>query len=355
MATATTTSTGSQGSKASKAPAEQLARQRLSVLEFALTLGSVSDACRQRGVSRTQFYEYKRRFQEQGLAGLKDLPPIHKTHPQTTPPEVVDRVLALSLERPGWGCYKLSDYLKLQGVSVSGPTIQGLLTKQGLGTKYARLLRIEERALEEGFELTPEQVALVEKANPCYRERLWEQPARRTAVPGYVLRRRLQGRRQGLPTRRRRHLRLVCLGFLHAGRVPEAAVAVLHNDVLPFYHDRGIAVSALLTDNGREFCGTQAHPFELYLALNDVAHRRTKVRSPQTNGFVERFHGTIQDEFFQPALRQRFYPTSEDLQPDLDAWLVHYNTERPHRGYRNRGKRPMDTVNDYLTRVRQEG
>ena len=107
----------------SSAPAEKLARQRLSVLDLAMTLGSVSDACRQRGVSRTQFYEYKKRFQEQGLAGLKDLPPIHKTHPQTTPPEVVARILALSLERPGWGCYKLSDYLKLQGASVSGPTI----------------------------------------------------------------------------------------------------------------------------------------------------------------------------------------------------------------------------------------
>lgn len=71
------------------------------MLELAQTLGNVSVACRQRGVSRTRFYEYKKRFQEQGLAGLKDLPPIHKTHPRTTPPEIVERVLALSLEQPG--------------------------------------------------------------------------------------------------------------------------------------------------------------------------------------------------------------------------------------------------------------
>jgi hypothetical protein len=102
--TRTAIATRSTAATDSTAPAEKLARQRLSVLELALTLGSVSDACRQRGVSRTQFYEYKRRFQEQGLAGLKDLPPIHKTHPQTTPPAVVERVVALSQERPGWGC-----------------------------------------------------------------------------------------------------------------------------------------------------------------------------------------------------------------------------------------------------------
>jgi transposase InsO family protein len=353
MGASTTTSTTPAQSTA---PADKLARQRMSVLELALTLGSVSDACRQRGVSRTQFYEYKRRFQEQGLAGLKDLPPIHKTHPQTTPPEVVDRVLALSLERPGWGCYKLSDYLKLQGVSVSGPTIQGHLAKQGLGTKYARLLRIEEQALEEGLELTPGQVALVEKANPCYRERHVEssRPGELLCQDTYFV-----GVFKGVG---KVYLHSVvdtygsyAFGFLSAGRVPEAAVAVLHHEVVPFYHERAIPLGAILTDNGRAFCGTDRHPFELYLALSDVEHRRTRVRSPQTNGFVERFHGTIQDEFFQPALRQRFSPTPEDLQLDLDAWLLHYNTERPHRGYRTRGKRPMDTVNDYLTRVRQEG
>ena len=340
----------------STAPAEKLARQRLSVLELAQTLGSVSTACRQRGVSRTQFYEYKKRFQEQGLAGLKDLPPIHKTHPQTTPPEIVERVVALSLERPGWGCYKLSDYLKLQGVSISGPTIQTILARHGLGSKYERLLRLEERALEEGIELTPEQITLVEKANPCYRERHVE-----SARPGELLCQDTYfvGVFKGVG---KVYLHSLVdtygsygFGFLYAGRVPEAAVALLHNDALPFYAAQGIPVGAILTDNGREFCGTENHPFEFYLALNDVEHRRTKVRSPQTNGFVERFHRTIQAEFFQVALRQRFYATPEELQVDLDTWLVHYNTERPHRGYRNRGKRPMDTVNDYLTLVRQEG
>jgi transposase InsO family protein len=341
---------------ASSAATEKLARQRLSVLELAQTLGNVSVACRQRGVSRTQFYEYKRHFQEQGLAGLKDLPPIHKTHPQTTPPEVVERVLALSLEQPGWGCYKLSDYLKFQGISVSGPTIQNILAKHGLGTKYERLPRLEERALEEGLELTAEQVALVEKANPCYRERHVE-----SSRPGELLCQDtyLVGNFKGVGKVYLHSLvdtyGSYAFGFLHTSKVPKCAVAVLHNDALPFYAERGLTVERLLTDNGREFCGTATYPYELYLALNDIEHRRTRVRSPQTNGFVERFHGTIRSEFFQVALRQRFYASAEDLQPDLDAWLVHYNTGRPHRGYRNCGKRPMDTVNNYLTLVRQEG
>jgi transposase InsO family protein len=101
--------------------------------------------------------------------------------------------------------------------------------------------------------------------------------------------------------------------------------------VLPFYEARHIPVGAVLTDNGREFCGTESHPFELYLALNEIEHRRTKVRKPQTNGFVERFNRTVLDEFFRTVFRTKFYESVEQLQADLDEWLAYYNHERPHQ------------------------
>ena len=135
--------------------------------------------------------------------------------------------------------------------------------------------------------------------------------------------------------------------FLHTSKEPEAAAALLHNDVLPFYQQHKVPVQAILTDNGREFCGSEnhleTHPFEVYLLLNDISHRRTRVRSPQTNGFVERFHRTLQEEFFAMQLRKTLYESVEALQEDLDAWLEFYNRERPHLGYRNHGRRPIDT------------
>lgn len=66
-------------------------------------------------------------------------------------------------------------------------------------------------------------------------------------------------------------------GFLQTGKLPEAAVAVRHNDVLPCYEDRGLAVEAILTDHGKEYRGTEAHPYELYLTLSEITHRTTKV------------------------------------------------------------------------------
>lgn len=111
-------------------------------------------------------------------------------------------------------------------------------------------------------------------------------------------------------------------GFLHTSKQAAAAAAVLHNDVLPFYREQRLAVQAVLTDNGREFCGRDNHPYELYLALNEIEHRRTKVRKPQTNGFVERFQRTVLDEFFRAAFRTRLYETVDALQACATILLV---------------------------------
>jgi len=339
-----------------KDPSVKLARQRMGVLQLAQALGSVSAACRRAGMDRTSFYEWKRRFQVQGLEGLKDLPPVHKTHPMTTPPEVVARVLALSADNPAWGCVRLADQLQLEGISLSSPTVQTILIKHGQGTKYERLLKLEERMATEPIQLTAEQVRLIEKANPCYRERHVE-----SSRPGELIGQDTfyVGTFKGLG---KLYMQAAVDTFgsyafatLHTSKRPETAALLLHNEVLPFYADRKIKVDAVLTDNGREFCGTDHHPFELYLTLNDIEHRKTRVRRPQTNGFVERFNRTILDEFFRTSLRDAVFDRLDDLQARLDAWLVHYNHERPHRGYRNMGRRPIETINQASATVGHEG
>lgn len=206
-----------------------------------------------------------------------------------------------------------------------------------------------------GVELTAQQVEKIEKYNPCFKERHVESSRPRELLSQDMM---FVGNLKGVG---KVYLHACvdtygsyAFGFLHTGKKPECAEALLHNDVLPFYEEHGLKVGAVLTDNGREFCGTENHPFELYLALNDVSHRRTKVKSPQTNGFIERFNKTVLDEFFRIAFRETFYEGVEALQEDLDQWLLHYNRERPHRGYRNRGKRPLDTILEFAGTVRQD-
>ena len=326
---------------------EKLAHRRLTVLELAERLGNVSEACRRGGIDRTSCYDWKRRFQLQGLDGLKDLPPIAKSHPMTTPPDVVARIEALALAHPAYGCNRIEALLALAGKRVSAITIQKILNDKGLGTRHERWLALERQNADAAIELSPEQVAFLEKLNPCFRERHVEsgRPGELLSADTFLVGTLKGIGRVHLHARGRGHLRLsYAFGFLHVSKQPEAAVAVLHNDALPFYRDLGLEVGAVLTDNGREFCGTERHAYELYLALNDIEHRKTRVGTPRTNGFVERFHGTVLEEFFRPALHGKLFEGVEALQADLDAWLVPYNRERPHLGYRNQGRRPWETV-----------
>lgn len=333
---------------------KKIIKQKASVLELAQVLGNVAEACRRRGVSRTQFYEWKRRFQTHGLEGLRDLPPIVKNHPFTTPPEVVERIKELALEYPSRGCRYIEALLAADGTSVSGVTVQKILDEAGLGKRYDRWLALERKQSESPIELTSEQIAFIEKQNPQFRERKVE-----SSKPGELLNQDTfyVGRLKGVG---KVYLHAVvdtfsshAFGFLHTNKKPEAAVAVLHNDVLPFYKKLKIKVENVLTDNGTEFKGTDLHPYEVYLELNDINHRLARIRRPQTNGFIERFNRTVLDEFFRLAFRQKAFASVADLQHDLDKWLKFYNTERPHQGYRNMGRKPIETINNYILDLHQ--
>jgi hypothetical protein len=84
----------------------------------------------------------------------------------------------------------------------------------------------------------------------------------------------------------------------------------------------------------------------LYLDLENIEHTRTKTRSPQTNGICERFHQTIQNEFYASAFRRKLYHSLEELQRDVDSWVESYNAERTHTGKYCYGKTPLQTFID---------
>src|SRR5207248_11316976 len=139
----------------------------------------------------------------------------------------------------------------------------------------------------------------------------------------------------------------VAFAKLYDRKTPITAAEILNDRVVPFYDEHGIRLCRVLTDRGTEFCGRESHEYELYLAVEDIDHSRTKAKSPQTNGICERFHRTLLDEFYRVAFRKKIYHTIEELQTDLDAWLVDYNEQRPHQGRWCFAKPPMQT---FLTR-----
>jgi transposase InsO family protein len=218
-----------------------------------------------------------------------------------------------------------------------------------MGNRNERLWKLEEKALTEQMQLNGEQIALIEKSNPCFRERLHA-----SNRPGEILAQDtiLVGFLKGVG---KIYLQSVVdtynsftFGFLHLGKLPDCAVAILHNDVLPFYCQHNLQIQTIVTNNGREYCGTEKHHYELYLMLSGIEHRKTKLRDNHTHGFIKRFNQIVLDEFLKEFFQNKYYDTIEKLQSDFDQWLLYYNNERPHQGYRNMGLPPIDIFKNYL-------
>jgi len=147
------------------------------------------------------------------------------------------------------------------------------------------------------------------------------------------------------------------VGFakLYAEKTPVTAADLLNDRVIPFFEDHAIPLVRILTDRGTEYCGVpDRHPYELYLAVEDIEHTRTKTKHPQTNGICERFNKTLLNEFYRVTFRKRVYDTVEALQSDLDTFIDLYNTQRPHQGRWCYGKTPMETFLDSLDLAKEK-
>ena len=319
-------------------------RKWLSVMELAEKLGNVAEACRQFGIDQTSFYKMRKRFRTHGIEGLKHLAPIHRSHPQTTPPETVQRILDLALQHPSCGCDRIEEILALDGVRLSAITVQKILKNHGLGGVHDRWQELEKRQAEASIELTGEQMAFVQKQNPCFRERHNE-----SSTPGELL----FAQAFRVPHALKGHTRpwmyavvdtfgSYAFAFLRKTKSSGSAEELLDENVLPFYRELDLPIGAALSGNPPEFWGRL--PFS-----HDATTGTDHLPQIRANGFMDRFRATVMGEFFRVSTRDRLHSSFEAQRAALDTWLVHYNTERPHLGYPNYGRTPVEVIRQFLT------
>jgi transposase InsO family protein len=325
--------------------AQKAARRKLNMLELAEELDNVSKACRIMGYSRQQFYEIRRDFQTYGAKGLLDkLPGAKGPHPNRLPEELENLILDYSLKQPTHGPVRVAQNLVLQGHKVSSGGVRGVWSRHDMLTRHQRLLRLEEAHQQTLIELTEDQVRLLERFDPEYRDRHIEADftGQLVGMDTFTVGSLKGVGRVYMQTVLDCHSRYAW-GRLFTSKIPLTAVQTLNNFVLPFFEEHNVKVKTVLTDNGREYCGRpDKHPFELFLQLEDIEHWTTQIRRPQSNGYVERMHRTLLDEHFRIKGRTKFYETVEEMQIDLDEFLAFYNAERPHQGRNMNGRRPLE-------------
>ncbi len=240
----------------------------------------------------------------------------------------------------------MSNELKKQGIFVSPGGVRSIWLRNDRETFKKRLKVLEAKAAQESFILTEDQLKAMERA----KEEKQAHGEIETEHPGYLIAQDTYyvGTIKGVG-RIYQHTVIdtyskVAFIKLYDRKNALVAADVLNDRVIPWFESEEVRLLRVLTDRGTEYCGQREHhEYELYLAIEDIEHTRTKARHPQTNGICERFHQTIQNEFYATAFRKKVYGSLEELQKDADEWMEDYNRNRTHSGKYCFGKTPMQT------------
>ena len=289
-------------------------RRKRQVLDYAAQHGNVRKTCRHFGIPRSLFYLWRGAHTREGDAGLVNKRPCARSHPNATPPAVVELILHLR-RTYHLGPIRIVWYLeRYHGIAVCDATVYRTLRRHGLhrlptrvGRRAVHTHRYEKQVPGHHVQVDVKFLTLqgpAERHIRRYQYTAIDDATRIRALRVY-----------------RRHTQQNVIAFIDhvVGKFP-------------------FRIHTIRTDRGHEFQAL----FHWHLADQGIRHVYIKPRTPQLNGKVERSHRTDQQEFYQLLS----YKGDVDLEQRLTEWEHFYNYHRPHGAFA--GGTPYEALRERL-------
>lgn len=298
------------------------AHHRLRILKHAEEIThNVAQTCRYYGIARNKYYFWKKRYEENGIEGLKDRSKAPKYMPRAAKQEIVDQILYLR-KNYHFGPFKMRMYLqRYHGISITKTTIYRILKKHNLNKlpHYQKGIKREKRFLR------------YEKPIPGYQLQIDVKFLGKLKIAG--------------ETQEKKYYQYTAIDDCSRIRILRIYDRINQETSIQFtdyaLSQLPFKINRVQTDNGTEF----SNQYHWHLHDLGIQHIYIKPRTPRLNGKVERSHRIDEEEFYQ-LLKGKIINSLDDFNFKIKKWQDYYNYERPHGSLE--GKTPFEKLQSKL-------
>ncbi len=317
---------------------------KIELLNLADEMGSVSKACKVLGYSRQSYYRYKDAYARAGYAGLLNQKRTPTKRKPSIGATIENAVIAYAYQFPEHGKTKASAELSKVGVSIGPNDVNNIWVRYGLSNAHAR--NIADQVPCKDKHIQQRIVQVIAELKKIDRE----EKLIKDGYPGYlgVQECYFFGAIQSIGLLYQQVFvdvfSQVAFVKFYTGKKPPNSVDLLSDKVIPFYSGQSVKLQKIVTIRSKLYYGqNNSHPYQQYLALQNIKHSKISPKFHSDENFCEHFHHTLQVEFKHNALSKSDYGSLSFIQKEMDEWLDFYNNRRSHPGERCNGRTPMET------------